>query len=164
MDGTAYVENLAQRLSSKGFAVKRELEIGEYRLSIAAVKTKFELGKLGKVARFVLGLSADHADIHLLQSFSAACTTFAVNNFYSKYGAGGVILVVPFLVSSGRDGTLEKWLTDTPAPKHVGAFEFPVLVSVETNQVYYRKKTPVWGAAYYGGFRKFVEEIFISGA
>jgi hypothetical protein len=162
VDSSLYLDDIAQRLSSKGFAVKRELEVGEYRLAIAAVTTRFELSKLGRVARFVLGASIDFADVQSFQRFSAACTSFAVDNYFSKYGAGGVILAIPFVVSGRVDEVLKKWITEKLAPKHVGVFEFPVLVSAETNEVYYRRKTPIWGGAYYGGYRKFVEEVFLS--
>ena len=42
---------------------------------------------------------------------------------------------------------------DAP-PKHRAASEIPVVYDTTQRQLHYFEKTPMWGAAYYKGFRK----------
>jgi hypothetical protein len=44
-------------------------------------------------------------------------------------------------------------------PKHWAANEIPVVYDAATNRLHYFEKTPVWGAAYYKGFRKLIVEL-----
>jgi hypothetical protein len=149
---------LADRLSAQAFAVRKDFAFERYQLRLAAVKTGFELGKLGRVGRFVLGTEIEAPDIKTVQDFSSDCLDFADNNYYSKY-SGGLVLCVPIVLYRRANEELQKWVEGTSAPKHQMAFEFSVVVCRETGLAHYYKKTPVWGAAYYRGFRKFVEEI-----
>jgi hypothetical protein len=86
-----------------------------------------------------------------VKDFSARATKFSLDNRDSLLprGFGGSLLSIPTIVSEGFGEEIKNW----------AAFEFPVLVSTLERQIYYYKKTPVWGAAYYRGFRKFVEEV-----
>ena len=95
----------------------------------------------------------------MVQDYSARTTKYALDNPHTGLprGLGRGVLSIPVLVSEDFDDEVKKWITETLAPKHWAAFEFPVLISTRLRQLYYCKKTPVWGAAYYRGFRHFVE-------
>lgn len=110
------------------------------------------------MTRFVVASKVDSADIHLIQDFSSRVTKYALDNpgTVLPKGLGSSVLVVPVLVAEDFDEAVKKWAEETLAPKHWAAFEFPVLVSTRQRQVYYCRKTPAWGAAYYRGFRRFV--------
>ncbi len=156
-----FLDDLAKRLTAAGFNVRRDFDISPYHLDLLAGRTKFELSKFGKMTRFVGASTADQVNATGVQDFSSRLTGYALGNpgTILPRGLGGSVLVVPVLVSEDFDETTKKWVCETLAAKHWAAFEFPALVSIGQSRVYYCKKTPVWGAAYYRGFRKFVESM-----
>ena len=97
----------------------------------------------------------------LVKDFSSRATKFSLDNRDSLLprGFGGSLLSIPTIVSEGFGEEIKNWIARNRASRHWAAFEFPVLVSTVDRQIYYYKKTPIWGAAYYRGFRKFVEEV-----
>jgi len=96
-----------------------------------------------------------------MKDFSSRATQFSLENRESLLprGFGGSLLSVPTIVSMSFSDDVKDWIGKNRPPKHFAAFEFPVLVSTADRQIYYYQKTPIWGAAYYKGFRKFVEEV-----
>ncbi|MGD1054911.1 MAG: hypothetical protein ABR867_02375 [Nitrososphaerales archaeon] len=155
----AFLDALSSRLAGSGFVVRREVELSPYQLDLIAAKSSFEISKFGKMTRFVLGTRAATPGASMVQDFSAKATKYALDNRGSLLprGLGGSMLAFPVVVSEEVDESLGKWVEETFAPEHWAAFEFPVLVSTGRRRVYYCKRTPIWGAAYYRGFRKFAE-------
>ncbi|HCA43627.1 MAG TPA: hypothetical protein DEP28_10295 [Bacteroidetes bacterium] len=45
-------------------------------------------------------------------------------------------------------------------PKHFAAAEFPSILDLSTNNLYFLRDTPIWGFAYYDGYRKRSYEFF----
>lgn len=156
----SYLEKVKQRLAENGFEIKRRVSVPPYQLNLVAGKSSWELSKFGKITRFVLATSMDKVDIETLQDFSTRSTKYALDNRGSilPRGFGGSLLAVPVIISEDFEEALKKSIEETPAKKHWAAFEFPVLISLKDKRMYYCKKTPTWGAAYYRGFRKFVEK------
>jgi len=154
------LDNLSKRLASNGFEIQRDVDLQPYHLDLVAVRSKFELSKFGKMTRFMLVAKVSNVDASTVQDYSARTTKYALDNPRTGLprGLGGGVLSIPVLVSEDFDDEVKRWITETLAPKHFAAFEFPVLISTRLRQVYYCKKTPVWGAAYYRGFRRFVEK------
>lgn len=74
-------------------------------------------------------------------------------------GFGGMLVCFPLIV-------LEKIPMDvynlliTYCPKHWASVEFPCVLDIETSNLYYYEKTPVWGMAYYDTHRKQVYQYF----
>lgn len=155
-----FFEGLAQRLTADGFAVKRATRLDPYQLDVMAAKSAWEIGKFGQMTRFVLASGMEAVDAKTVQDFSSRSTKFALDNpgLLLPRGFGGSLLSVPVIVSDDFDEGLKKWISETLAEKHWPAFEFSVLISLKDRQIHYCKKTPIWGAAYYRGFRKFVEQ------
>jgi hypothetical protein len=155
------LDDLAGRLTSAGFSVRRDFDISPYRLDLLAGRSRFELSKFGKLTRFVAVSRGNSVDIARVQDFSARVNKYALDNpgTVLPRGFGGAVFVIPILVSEDFDETVKKWIANTSPPKHWAAIEFPVLVSTDQGRVYYCRKTPIWGAAYYRGFRKFVKSM-----
>ena len=156
-----FLDDLAKRLASAGFSVRRDFDIPQYRLDLLAGRTKIELGKFGKLTRFVAVSRGNLVDIARVQDFSARVSKYAFDNPGTVFprGFGGAVFVIPVLVSEDFDETVKNWIAKTSPPKHWAAIEFPVLVSTGQGRVYYCRKTPIWGAAYYRGFRNFVRSM-----
>jgi len=155
-----FLKKLEQRLSNNGFEIKRKISAPPYPLDFVAAKSSWEVSKFGKMTRFILAATMGSVDSKTVQDFSSRSTKYALDNRGSMLprGMGGSLLSVPVVISEDFEQSLKKWMIETLAEKHWAAFEFPVLISLKDQQLYYCKKTPVWGAAYYKGFREFVEE------
>ena len=160
MEGyNAFLEKLEQRLRSNGFETKRNISLPPYQLDLLAVKSSWEWSKFGKIARFILVTSMDEVNTETLKDFSSVSTKYALDNRDSLLprGFGGSLFSFPVIVSEDFEEELKKWMEKSKAKKHWAAAEFPVLISLKDKKIHYSKKTPIWGAAYYRGLRKFVE-------
>ena len=156
----AFLTSLERKLTSKGFEIKRDILISPYQVDWIALKTSLEVSKFGKMTRTITVTSIENVDVETIQNFSILSTIYALDNRGSLLprGLGGSLLSVPVIVSDDFDMGIKQWMEITVAKKHWAAFEFPVLISLKDRKIYYCKKTPIWGSAYYRGFRKFVEE------
>jgi len=148
-----------QEARVKRFRDPARCHLQPYHLDLVAVRSRFELSKFGKMTRFMLVAKVSGVDASMVQDYSARTTKYALDNPHTGLprGLGRGVLSIPVLVSEDFDDEVKRWITETLAPKHWAAFEFPVLISTSLRQLYYCKKTPIWGAAYYRGFRRFVE-------
>jgi len=158
----SFLNELSEGFSRRGFSVKRGVRLDPYLLDIVAVASAYEVSKFGKMTRFITVSAMDNVDTSdLVKDFSSHATKFSLDNRDSLLprGLGGSLISIPTIVSEGFSEEIKNWMGRNRAPRHWAAFEFPVLISTVDRQVYYYKKTPLWGAAYYGGFRKFVEEV-----
>src|SRR6267143_2580174 len=157
-----FLNELSAGFSVLGFSVNRGVRLDPYLLEIVAVTSAYEASKFGKMTRIVPVTSIDNVTTpDLVKDFSSRAMKYCLDNRDSLLprGFGGSLLSVPTIVSEGFPEEIKKWIGGNRSPRHWAAFEFPVLVSTVDRQIYYYKKTPLWGAAYYGGFRKFVEEV-----
>ena len=154
-----FLEKLEQRFRTDGFEIKRKISLPPYQLDLLAAKSSWELSKFGKMTRFILVTSMDEVNTETLKDFSSVSTKYALDNRGSLLprGLGGSLLSVPVIVSEDFEEELKKWVENTLVEKHWAAFEFPVIIPLKDRKIYYCKKTPIWGAAYYKGFRKFVD-------
>jgi len=92
--------------------------------------------------------------------FSEGCMAYALQN-YSGLVRGAQNGVVSFNVLAGDSCDPEAVeLAQARPTKHWAAMEMPVLVDLPRNQVFYYRKTPIFGAIYYSYFRKYIEEKF----
>ena len=156
----SFLNLLKRKLVGKGFDIKQDVLISPYKVDLIALKTSFEVSKFSKMTRTITVTWLENLDIGTIQSFSMASTKFALDNRGSLLprGLGGSLLSVPVIVSDDFNIDIKLWIERTLAEKHWSAFVFPVLISLKDRKIYYCKKTPIWGAAYYRGFRKFVED------
>jgi len=155
-----FLEKLEQKLYISGFEIKSKISLSPYQLDLLAVKSSWEVSKFGKMARFILVTSMEDVDTETLKDFSSISTKYAIKNRGSLLprSLGGSLLSVPVIISEDFKVELKRWVENTLAKKHWAAFEFPVIISLKEKKIYYCKKNPIWGLAYYKGFRKFVEK------
>jgi len=156
-----FLTSLEQKLTNKGFEIKRDIQISPFKVDWMALKASFEVSKFGKMTRTITVTSIENVDVETIQNFSILSTIYALDNHSSllrRVVVGGRLLSIPVIVSDDFDMRTKQWMELTVAKKHYAAFEFPVLISLKDTKIYYCKKTPIWGSAYYRGFRKFVEE------
>jgi hypothetical protein len=155
-----YVHQLSQKLERQNFSVAYDGTAGDFHFDLVATKSEWELSKFGKMTRLIIVSTKNAIDKKAVQEYSSHATKYALEKGSSRppRGMGGSVLSVPVIVSDDFPEDLKLWITESLMEKHWAAFEFPVLVSSTVRRIYYCKKTPVWGAAYYRGFRDFVEQ------
>jgi len=74
-------------------------------------------------------------------------------------GVGASLTVYPLLITESVSFELSGFMKSY-APKHYSSFEFPVVLDFVHDNLYYLKSTPIWGALYYNGFRKEVNQLY----
>ncbi|MCB0721107.1 MAG: hypothetical protein KDC42_02280 [Ignavibacteriae bacterium] len=74
-------------------------------------------------------------------------------------GFGAMLIVYPLLVVENISNDLYQW-SQKYCPKHFAASEFPSILSLTTQDLYYYPKTPIWGALYYSDFRNQSQQCF----
>ena len=71
-------------------------------------------------------------------------------------------MIIPIIVTKNVEKSLLTYVTEMP-PKHWALFEFPVIVDLAKNEIYYFKKTATWGAFFFSDMRnvvsKYIESI-----
>ena len=157
---TDYFDQISQKLAGEGYIIGRDVASEGYHYNVVAVKSAVEASKFGVKDRFFTISTLDNVDVFRLTKYSSQSTRFALANRRSTLplGFGAGLLSIPVLVSDDFSEELKAWVVKHHMKKHLAALEFPVLVSPKEKRIYYCKKTPIVGAAYYGGFRRFVEE------
>jgi hypothetical protein len=121
-----------------------------------ATKKSFQLTKFGMWEDFFVFRDYPQIDRASLAAFmrDAVGYTFANRRVSLPRGLGaGVTTYGVALAASVDAGTAQAVRNETP-PKHWAANEIPVVYDVGSNSLYYFERTPMWGAAYYRGFRK----------
>jgi hypothetical protein len=154
---------LGTRLASNGFEVQRAKKFGNVELALLAGKTHFELSKFGDMTYRIFGLEFKNPDAGIASDFSRSMTNFYLDNF-ARDRSKSILrlkshgyLSMPLMVSTDIGQSLRSWVTGFIPEKRWAAFEFPVLVSLSERKIYHSMNTSLWGAAYYSGFRDFVE-------
>jgi hypothetical protein len=96
-----------------------------------------------------------------LLDFSTPATRYAIDNstVFLPSEPGNSFLVVPVVVSDTVGVELRDWIKSALFKKHLGPFEFPVIMCIIEQATYYSERTPLWGSAFYKSFRKFVAEL-----
>jgi hypothetical protein len=156
----SFFDGFSTRLAQRGFSVRRRIGWRGYSFDLVASTSKYEISKFGKMTRFIIASAIESANPGIVEAFSARATEFALENRGSLLprGLGGSLLSIPVAVSQDFSEKVKGWITQTLAKKHWAAFEFPVLLSTKNGEIFYCTRTPMWGWAYYRGFRNFVEE------
>jgi hypothetical protein len=156
----SFFDGFSTRLAQRGFSVRRGIGWRGYSFDLVATTSKYEISKFGKMTRFIIASAIESANPRIVEAFSAHATEFALENRGSLLprGLGGSLLSIPVAVSQDFSEEVKGWITQTLAEKHWAAFEFPVLLSTKNGEIFYCTRTPMWGWAYYRGFRNFVEE------
>jgi hypothetical protein len=69
------------------------------------------------------------------------------------------LVVIPVIVSEGFTNDVRDWIVNNSPTAHGGdQFEFPVLLATGQKNIYYSRKSSIWGRAYIKGVRELVEK------
>ncbi|HJQ68083.1 MAG TPA: hypothetical protein VKA70_03890 [Blastocatellia bacterium] len=151
----AYAQSVLQRLYGQGFRCAENVPYGGQVFSAVGHKGGFELSKFGMFERFFVLQYLSSIDPMSLGRFSAHCYNYATSAKESPLPLGFFASLVCYsvaIVDTVDQATAISITNETP-PKHLGSFEFPVIYELGTRRLYYLDRTPLWGAAYFNGFK-----------
>lgn len=160
-EAAAYLARVLPRLQGDGFAVAENVVYGNLTLRCVAHRSRFELTKFGNSETFFVFAEFPTLDINLLRDFSARCFEYSLKTRSNPLPCGFFESVWCFpvaLAHAVESVTTEAVRTRAP-PKHWAAGEMPVICDLRTHSVYYFEGTPLWGAAYYAGFRSTIQRL-----
>ena len=118
-------------------------------------KREFEITKFGMVDRFfmfhIMDTKLGKEGVRKIceRMFSLSIE----NKIWIPRSMGSALITYPVFVSQGPTSSDLNRFFEGFNPKHYAAFEFPVLIDLSSNCLYYYQGTPIWGLVYYEGMR-----------
>src|SRR5262245_31836356 len=158
-----WFDSAQRRLKDNGFVFLDDSDTGKFRA--AARRSRFELTKFGNCETFYIFKEFDYLDADAMRRFSADAFRYAKAHKKCFLPCGLFEAVFSFAVAvAGRVRVeAERILRSEVPPKHWAAAEMWVAYDESRGELFYLEKTPIWGAAYYAGFRKQIRR-FLQGA
>ena len=126
---------------------------------------RFQLAKFGNVKTFFVFGVLPTADANSIRTSSARAFRCAKASKSFPLPCGLFETVISYavvMIDRLDDHTAAAIRTETPT-KHYAACEIPVVYDRSRGALCYFEKTPLWGAAYYRGFRKQIERFLGNG-
>lgn len=118
-------------------------------------RSKFETSKFGTVDTYCFVKSViENASGNVLGAYSSQAFELAAKHRTGRpLGMGAMLIVYPLLITKNITEELYIYLRNY-CPSHMAAAEFPSVLDIATEYLYYYELTPMWGSAYYNGYRK----------
>ncbi len=156
-----YLSSVTRRLKTEGFDCTEEVSFGNSDFKCVAKRTKFKLSKFGFSETFFIFGEFSSLDTNSLKNFSSKCFQYAKEARSIRLPCGFFESVWCFSVAivDSIDAATAEAVRNAAPTKHFGAAEIPVIYDCNSNTLYYFEKTPMWGAAYYAGFRKLIQKL-----
>lgn len=154
--GKSWAETVSRRLSSDGFSISREVEFSGQRFCLVAHRCQFEITKFGMAETFFVFGDLPTCDRDSVRMFSSVAFQFAKKSRSIPLPCGlfESVYCFPVCMVQGLDESTGESVRHEPPPKHWAAAEVPVVHDRRDSKLYFFEDTPLWGAAYYEGFRK----------
>ena len=159
INSTPWLQHVSQSLAANAFRPMAPELYQPQGYLYAAHRSRFEVSKFGMAETFFTFAEIPNVQSGVLQSYSSLSFQFANNNKSTPLPNGFFVAIFCFAVAitEGLDPHLALSICDTAPTKHWSAFEIPIVFDLATGDLCYFQKTPVWGAAYYAGFRREIE-------
>ena len=159
MNSTSWLQYVSQKLAANSY---QQLPPGTYKqqqFRYAVRRSGFEISKFGNAEYFFTFADISNLDPQVIQQYSGSAFKFAMANKSFPLPCGFFEAVFCFAVAITENvrPQLAQYVADTAPVKHWSAFEMPVVFDLANGQLHHFQKTPVWGAAYYAGFRREIQ-------
>lgn len=119
-------------------------------------KREFDIARFGMVDTFFMfhfaekGITQDW-----IQSISGKMFDFGLKNKSGiPRGLGGGLVVYSVFMLDSPSEEIKKFFYGY-CPEHWASNEFPVLIDINSNAVFFLTGTPMWGALYYDSMRSY---------
>ena len=159
LDSNSWIQQVSQRLVMNGFNAMPPEKYQPQNFKFAAHRSRFEITKFGMAENFFTFAEIPNLNVGILQQFSATSFAFAKANKSSSMPDGFFSATFSFAVAITANVPAEfaDYIRTTAPTKHWSAFEIAAVFDLANGGLYYFTGTPVWGAAYYNGFRKEIQ-------
>jgi hypothetical protein len=159
MDSTPWLNHVSQSLATNGFRPLAPEKYQSMGYKFVAHRSRFEISKFGMAEAFFTFAEIENVQGPTLQAYSTTSFQLANKNKSAPLPNGFFMSVFCYAVAitEGLNPQLAQSISETAPVKHWAAFEIPIVFDLTTGQLTYFQKTPIWGAAYYAGFRREIE-------
>lgn len=157
----SWLSTVRGRLAAAGYVVQDNFAYDGKTFPLFARRTGLEITKFGFSENFFTFFEFEHLTTDMLRRFSADALHCALQNCVVPLPRGfgeSVWSYAVALAKSVDQATLATVRQETP-PRHWAAAEIPVVYDQAQKKLWYFEKTPIWGAAYYAGFRHKIEKL-----
>ena len=156
----AWLHHVATRLQSDAFVPMDPQSYQPAGFKFAVRRTRFEIAKFGMAETFFVFADIPTLTPEIINSFSNGAFQLALRSKSVPLPCGLFESVWSFAVAitSNLHPQMAEIIRNTTPPRHWSAGEIPVIFDATTGYLCYFEKTPVWGAAYYAGFRKQIQK------
>lgn len=156
---SGFLSNAIGSLREGGFQFLENISCPPYTFLWVARQARFAITKFGFSETFFVFAHLDNPDITALRTFSTICFKYAKQNKRIALPCGFFESVWCFPVAIVDEISPEtaELVRNVPPKKHWASGEIPVVFDAKSGTLHSFEKTPVWGAAYYAGFRKTIE-------
>jgi hypothetical protein len=119
------------------------------------LRSRVEPTKFGKLDFYICSKYIPNVTIQALNDFSSKMFSLA-NRHRSgmPLGFGAMLQVFPLIITENITNEVANYIKGSYCPKHFAASEFPSIIDLNTGYLYYYGTTPIWGYAYYAGYRR----------
>ncbi len=146
----AYWTGLEARLAQNGFEAVGQ--IAGLDADRVFKRQRFDLAKAGKVTTLCTAKWAPSVAAETVRLYSQTVFNFAsAQKGLLARSSFQPLVVYPVLVTEACHPEVKAFL-NSHWPKRLMAYEFPVVVALESKELFCHRSTPVWGMAFHGGF------------
>lgn len=159
INSNSWLQQVSQKLAANSYGSMPPEKYQPQNFKYAAHRSRFEITKFGMAENFFVFAEIPNLSAQVLQQYANAAFNFANQN--KKVSLPNGLFVATFCyavaITAHLDQQFAEYVRNTMPTSHWGAFEFPVIFDLATGNLCYYEKTPLWGAAYYRGFRNEIQ-------
>jgi hypothetical protein len=156
INSNSWLQGVSQKLATNGYSSVAPEKYQAQGFKYSAQRSRFELSKFGMAESFFTFAEIPNLTKEVLMQFSTTALKLANNN--KKVSLPNGLFVATFsynvAITANLDVQLAEYVRQADLIKHWSAFELPIVFDLANGVLHYYEKTPLWGAAYYNGFRK----------
>lgn len=159
INSNSWMQHVSQKLAANSFVPLSAQIYQSQGYKYAARRTRFEISKFGMAEYFFTFAEIPNLTPDVLRSYSSAAFQLAKTNKTVPLPCGIFEAVFCFavVITANLHRQLAQSVCEIMPVKHWSAFEMPVVFDLANGGLYYFEKTPLWGAAYYAGFRREIQ-------
>ena len=159
INSDSWLQGVSQKLAANGYTSLPPEKYQAQNFKYSAGRSRFEITKFGMAENFFTFAEIPNLTQQIMMQYTNAAFQFA--NANKKVSLPNGIFVATFsyavAITAHLNPQLAQFVRETMPTAHWGAFELPVIFDLATGELCYYEKTPLWGAAYYRGFRKEIQ-------
>ncbi len=154
-----WLQNVSQKLALSGFSPLSPEKYQPQGFKYAVRRSRFEISKFGMAESFFTFAEIPNLRQEILTQYSTTAFKFANSNksFPLPNGLFVATFCYAVAITANIDVQLAQYVKATSPIKHWSAFEMPIVFDLTSGNLFYFEKTPMWGAAYYNGFRNEIQ-------